>query len=108
MKKKFLRVLLLLSLFPSIGLIPSVYVDYQDSESDECSDFFGIADPINTLDVIPGTQPSAFSNVIPGGNIFQSHYLAEFRLRPFMSAPFVSVPLLCFFQPYHCSPFKKM
>jgi hypothetical protein len=95
MEKKSLRVLLLLSLFSSLGFTAPVYVDFQDPEPDEWLDFFGIPNSITTLEVIPKTLPAVFGGLIPDSHIFQSHYSRDLSLQPFISVPVLSGPLLC-------------
>jgi hypothetical protein len=95
MEKKSLRVLLLLSLFSSLGFTAPVYVDFQDPEPDEWLDFFGIPNSITTLEVIPKTQPAVFWDLIPDSRIFQRHRSWHLFLQPFISTLVLSDPLRC-------------
>jgi hypothetical protein len=95
MEKKSVRVLLLLSLFSSLGFTAPVYVDFQDPEPDEWLDFFGIPNSITTLEVIPKTQPAVFWGLIPDSHIFQRHCSRHLSLQPFISTPFFSDSLRC-------------
>jgi hypothetical protein len=95
MGKKSLRILLLLSLFSSLGLTAPVYGDFQDPEPDEWLDFFGIPNLITILEVISKTQPGGFCGLIPDSHIFRRHYSRDLSLQPFTSAMVLSGPLLC-------------
>jgi len=95
MEKKSVRVLLVLSLFSSLGFSVPVYVDFQDPEPDEWLDFFGIPNSITTLEVIPKTQPVAFLGLIPDSHIFHRHYSRDLSLQPFISALVLSGSLRC-------------
>ena len=95
MKKKFLGVLLLLSLFSSLSFTAPAYVDCQDPEPDEWLDFLGIIQSATVLLIIPKTQPAAFSGLIPDGQIFQRCYSRDLSLQIFISEPILSVPLRC-------------
>ena len=95
MKTKLLTVLLLLSIFSSLGFTAPAYVDCKNPELDEWLDLFGITQSITPLKVILKTQPASFSDLIAGGNIFQRHYPRNLSLQSFISAPVLSVPLRC-------------
>ena len=95
MKKKFLRVLLLLSLFSSLAFTAPVYVDCQNPEPDETLDFFGICISKTTLNITSKTQPAAFSGSIPNSHTFDHYYTGGLSLQFFVSASALSVPLRC-------------
>lgn len=69
MKKKFLRVLLLLTLFSSLGFTASLYVECQDVSPDEWLDFFGIVHLSASSTVKLTTEPTGFPNSIPDGQV---------------------------------------
>ena len=95
MKEKFLTVVLLLSLFSSLGFNSPVFVDCRDPEPDELLDLFGISNSITTLKAIPETQPAAFSGLIPDSYIFPRRHSWDLCFQPFISGPVSSVPLRC-------------
>jgi hypothetical protein len=95
MKKKFFRELLLLTLFFSLCFTGSLSVECQNVYPDEWLDLFGTTQSITPLKVIPKTQLAAFSDLIPGGNIFQRHYPRDLSLQPLISTPGLPVPLRC-------------
>ncbi len=95
MKRNVLSALLFLSLFSSVGFTSPSYLDCQDPEPDEWSDFFGKPNSLTTLKVIPETQPVSWSDFIPGDNMFRVHRALHLHLQPFISVPNLSGPLRC-------------
>ena len=94
MKKKFLRVLLLLTLSPSLGFTAPFYTDCEDFEPDEWLDFFGITQSITSSKVIFIDQPAAFPGSIPDSRTFHYHSGISF-LQPFLAESALSVTLRC-------------
>jgi hypothetical protein len=92
---KFLKVLLLLSVFSSLSFTAPIYVDCQDPEPDEWLDIFGITGPITILKVITQTKPAAILDLTPDSHIFRHHYTQDFSLQPSISAPVLTSPLRC-------------
>ncbi len=95
MRKNLLGVLLLLSLFSSMGFTSPVYVDCRNPEPDEWPDFFGRSNSPRTLKVIPETQPAALSDVISNNRMFQVHRSRHLSAQPSISVPILSSLLRC-------------
>ena len=95
MKKKFLRALLLLSLFSSLGFTAPVYVDCQDPEPDEWLDIFGMPQSITVLEVTLTTQPPTFFALVSDSHISQWRHAGTLSLQPFASEMALSVALRC-------------
>ena len=95
MKKKFLRVLLFLSLISSLGFTAPLYVDCQDLDPDEWLDLFGITQSITALKLIFTDQLPVFPDLIPDGHIFRRHHSGSLSVHPFTSGPALSVALRC-------------
>ena len=95
MKEKFLRVLLLLSLFSSLGFTAPLYVGCEDVFPDEWLDLLGLIQSPTALKVILTSQPPAFLDLILYARTFSHHPSGIFFLQPFASQPVLSVILRC-------------
>ncbi len=95
MKKNLLNVLLLLTLFSSLGFTALFYVECDNVYLDEWLDLFGMNQPTTTLKVIVTTQPTAFFILISDGHFFWLHHSGSFCSDQFSIEPPLSLPLRC-------------
>ncbi len=95
MNEKFLRVLLLLALFASLGLTASSYVECADGSPDEWLDLLGLTQSNTVLKIILTTQPAAFLDLVSDDPIFQCRHSEILFLQPLALESIFSVTLRC-------------